>query len=168
MKCINDLTQDHKVILRALEILEEIAFKLENSKPVDPPDVTAILRFLRTFADEHHQTKEESALFPVLRRTIEGREQPLRHMLFEHDQERSLMEALEDALNTNDGVQFGTYAHRLASLVRNHIDKEENILFEIVEKSLTPDQDEKVMEEFNNFQLAPGSLPSFAAWNGST
>ncbi len=159
MKCVDDLTQDHKVILRALDVLEEMAFTLEGNRRVDPIDVTAILHFLRRFADEYHQTKEESALFPLLRRTIRNREDAVLHMLFEHDQERSLIEALQEALNTKAGEQFGIYSHRLAALVRNHVEKEDRILFAIVAATLTPEQDDGVTEELHKFQLDEKLLP---------
>src|SRR6516164_4550030 len=103
MKCTELLIQDHKTILRALDILDQMADRVENHKVVEHDDVETILRFLRTFADEYHQGKEESALFPELRRTLTGYDPALRQMLFEHDQERSLVEAIEDALFTKKG-----------------------------------------------------------------
>ena len=93
MKCTDLLIQDHKAILRALNVLEAMALHVERDQSVDDEDVETILRFLRTFADDHHQTKEESALFPELRRSCVAGEPSVRHMLFEHDQERSLVEA---------------------------------------------------------------------------
>ena len=92
MKCTDLLFQDHKIILRCLDVLEHMAARVQNDQPFETEDLQAVLRFLRTFTDDHHQTKEESALFPELRRTSAAQEGPLRHMLFEHDQERSLVE----------------------------------------------------------------------------
>ena len=42
---------------------------------------------------------------------------------------------------------------RLEALLRNHIQKEDNILFEIVERSLSTEQDEKVVSEFEKFPI---------------
>jgi hemerythrin-like domain-containing protein len=147
------------MILRALDILEHMAVRADNDQPVEPADVESILRFLRTFADDYHQTKEESALFPELMGTSAAQQGPLRHMLFEHDQERSLVEGLEDALYTKKGAEFVYFANRLTDLLRNHIRKEDNILFEIVERALgalSSEQDEKVAEEFNKFEINVG------------
>jgi len=75
-----------------------MAGRVERDQPVEADeadDIETILRFLRVFADDHHQAKEESALFPELRRTSAGNQGPLRQMTFEHDQERSLVEGLE-------------------------------------------------------------------------
>ena len=153
MKCTDLLLQDHKIMLRALDVLEEMAGKVQRDEPLEPVDVYAILRFLRVFGDEHHQAKEESALFPVLMRTASSQQGSLRHMLFEHDQERSLMEGLEDALKTKKGIDFVHYANRLNSLLRNHIYKEDHILFDVVDNSLSEQQDEEVVAEFRKFDV---------------
>ena len=153
MRCTDLLIQDHKIILQCLNILDDMASRVQNEQPVEIEDAHAILRFLRVFEDDHHQTKEESALFPELRRTAAAQEQPVRHMLFEHAQERSLVEGLEDSVLTKKGMEFVHFANRLTSLLRNHIFKEDNILFEIVQRSLSPEQDEKVAAELNKFQI---------------
>ena len=153
MKCTDLLFQDHIIILRALDILERMAANMEKGDPVDPVDIKDVLRFLRVFGDEHHQAKEESVLFPVLLSVARLQHAPLRHMLFEHDQERSLIEGLEDALKTKKGPDFLHYASRLSELLRNHIDKENNILFDIVEKALSKEQHDQVAVEFEKFDF---------------
>jgi hemerythrin-like domain-containing protein len=153
MKCIDLLTQDHKVILRALDVLGQMAVCAGNDQPVNKEDVESILRFLRRFADDHHQTKEESALFPQLRGTLAAKDGPLWQMIFEHDQERSLVGGLEEALHTKKGEEFVHFATRLTSLLRAHIDKEENALFKIAEQHLSREQDECITKELNQFPL---------------
>jgi hemerythrin-like domain-containing protein len=154
MKCTDLLIQDHKAILRALDVLEHMARRMDEKEAVEWEDVDAILRFLQKFADDNHQAKEESALFPELLSTCCNQDRALRQMLFEHDQERSLTEALEDALHTRRPDQFVIFARRFVGLLRNHIDKEDHILFEIVDRSLSKEQDEKVVSEFKNFAIS--------------
>jgi hemerythrin-like domain-containing protein len=153
MKCTDLLFQDHIIILRALDILDRIAADMEKGEPIDPVDIKDVLRFLRVFGDEHHQAKEESVLFPALLGVARLQHAPLRHMLFEHDQERSLVEGLEDALKTKQGPDFRHYAGRLSELLRNHIDKENNILFDIVEEWLSKEQHDQVAAGFEKFDL---------------
>jgi len=155
MKCTELLIQDHKAILRALDVLEQMANRVEDHQSVEHDDVETILRFLRSFADEYHQGKEESALFPELRRTKNIHDPALRQMLFEHDQERSLVEAIEDALFTKKGPEFVHFARRFVDLIRTHVKKEDCILFEIVERALSAEQDEKVVEGFDKFEISP-------------
>jgi hemerythrin-like domain-containing protein len=154
MKCTDLLTQEHKTILRALDVLNHMGRRMEQELPVAAEDVEILLRFLRKFGDDLHQAKEESALFPELMRTSAATQPALRQMLFEHDQERSLVEGLEDSLHTKKGKQFAELAARLCDLLRNHIRKEDHILFDIVERSLSPEQDERVTAEFNQFQIS--------------
>ena len=152
MQCTKLLEQDHKIILRALNVLQEIAARMEKGEGLDSRDIEAILRFLQLFEDDYHQTKEESALFPELRCQANTDNKELKHMLFEHEQQRSLVAALEESLKTKKGADFVFYANRLIALLRNHIYKEDHILFDIVEKSLSNDQDRCVVTEFGKFE----------------
>jgi hemerythrin-like domain-containing protein len=151
MKCTDLLSQEHKTILRALDVLDHMAAHVENDQPVEVRDVETILRFLRAFADEHHQAAEESALFPELMKTSAANEGPLRQMIFEHDQERSLVEGMEDALHTKKGMEFAHFARRLTDLIRTHIRKEDHILFEIANRSLSKEQDDRVTADLGKF-----------------
>jgi hemerythrin-like domain-containing protein len=158
MKCIDLLIQDHKIILRALYTLQEMAERVESGKTVAPEDVETILGFLRAFEDNYHQAKEESALFPELMRTSGANEARLRHMIFEHDQERSLVNGLEEALHTQNGMAFVRFANSLVQLISTHIFKEDNILFPIAEETLSAKQDERVSAEFAKFEIDGGYL----------
>jgi hemerythrin-like domain-containing protein len=154
MKCTELLIHEHKIILRALNVLDRMAARVEQDQPVDTEDVETLLRFLHTFADDLHQTKEESALFPELMRTSAANQPALKQMLFEHDQERSLVEGLEDSLRSKKGIEFVQFAGRLIDLLRTHIHKEDTILFEIVDRSLSAEQDERVTAGLNQFQIS--------------
>jgi hemerythrin-like domain-containing protein len=151
MKCAELLQRDHQVILQGVDVLEEMAARIKRGESVDPKDIESIVRFLKLFEDEHHQTKEESALFPVLMKKSGSQHERLRQMLFEHDQERSLAEGLEDALNTKSGPDFVHFAGRLAKLLRGHIYKEEFALFGLIEISLSDEQDDSIVAEFARF-----------------
>lgn len=151
MKCTELLEKDHLIILRALDVLEDMAERVKHGEPVDPKDIESIVRFLKIFEDEHHQGKEESGLFPLLIKNSGTQHQKLRLMLFEHDQERSLAEGLEDALKTKKGTDFVHFATRLTRLLRAHIYKEEVSLFGLIEISLSDDQDRSVVAEFARF-----------------
>jgi len=150
VKCTDLLTQDHNILQCMVEG--------ENGERIDQDDATTLLRFLRAFADEHHHLKEESVLFPELMRTSQAQGGPLRHLLFEHNQERSLVEGLEDALHTKKSIEFVIFANRLTDRVRNHIQKEDGILFPILEVLISNEMDQKVSAEFEKFQLDPNLL----------
>jgi hemerythrin-like domain-containing protein len=160
MKCTDILIREHRVILRALDVLDQMATRIENNQPVEQNDVETLLHFLRSFADDHHQLKEESALFPVLMKTSLANDSRLRQMTFEHDQERSLVEGLEDALRTKKGSDFVLFARWLVLLIRTHVHKEDNILFDLAQGSLSAEQDDQITAELNKFQVEPGVVTS--------
>lgn len=158
MKCTDLLIQEHKVILRALDVLSDMAERVEYDQPVTADDIETLLRFLRTFADDHHQLKEESALFPELMRSSAANRSDLRQMIFEHDQERSLVEGIENALRTKQGAEFVLFANRLTGLIRNHIDKEDSLLFEIADGALSSEQDDRVTAALGKFEVDSACL----------
>ncbi len=149
MKSIDSLLQDHRIMLRMLYVAEAMAVQSENGEDVDPSDIRDLIHFLRDFADEYHHVKEERALFPALLAGVAAASDPVRLLCFEHDQERSLAEGLEDALLTRSGPDFVYYVNRLVHIVSNHMYKEETILFPAAEKTLTAEQDEAIVRHFS-------------------
>ena len=151
-RCMNLLIAEHKVILRAVDVLSEIANQTAGGRQLNKDDVRGLLDIFRVYADELHQGKEEGALFPVFTaRCDPGQLESVRHMLFEHEQDRSLMQGMEDALLTSNGGEFNQYAMRFAEILRNHIYKEDNILFELVDKRLSPEDDNRIVRQFEAF-----------------
>jgi hemerythrin-like domain-containing protein len=151
MKTTAFLMDEHKQILRALNVLEAMA-NCTDQESIDEHDVEQILRFLRVFADEHHQGKEEAVLFPAMvHATKPAPRSSLNHMIFEHDQERSLVEGLEEALRTKKGKNFVYFAQRLVQILRTHIYKEDNILFELADEILSSEEDEKAATELQAY-----------------
>jgi hemerythrin-like domain-containing protein len=142
---------EHKLILRALDVLDAICGSVEKSRKINEDDVGKILDFLRWFADAHHQAKEETILFPALKRTAAAQERPVVHMMFEHSQERSLVEAMEKDLRLAQVSEFVSAANHLSSTLRNHIYKEDRLLFEAADAVLTPTEDEAVFEQLTRF-----------------
>ena len=155
MKTTKLLMDEHKHILRALNVLEQMAVCAKRGEAVACRDVEDILRFLKIFADDHHQGKEESVLFPaMLKASHPVQTTTLNHMIFEHDQERSLVEGIEDALRTKKGREFVYFAQRLVHILRTHIYKEDHILFELADSILSEEQDAEAARELDKYDMA--------------
>jgi len=152
MKSTNHLTQEHKIILRALDVLDAVSSECEKNATVDRTDVYRILDFLRWFADGHHQAKEETILFPALKKAAASQVRPVAHLVHEHDQERSSVEELEKDVRLADVSGFVTCASRLSSTLRNHIYKEDRILFEAADSLLNTEEDDEVFEKLKRFE----------------
>jgi len=150
MKSTMFLIQEHKLILRALDVLDAIALSIENRGTADESDLDKVLDFLRWFGDAHHQAKEETILFPALK-SAAAQERTVEHMTLEHDRERALVEDLEKDLRLGRFSDFASSANRLTSALRNHIYKEDRILFESAASILTPQEDDAVFERLDRF-----------------
>ena len=151
-KCIEALEAEHKTMLRIADVLDAMATKVAEQSEYNTHDVEAIFHILRSFGDELHQAKEEGALFPVFTRLCDPSEfAAVRHMIFEHEQDRSLMSGMADAISRSNAPQFAEYAARLANILRNHIFKEDNILFEMIGARLSEEDDKAIIKEFELF-----------------
>jgi hypothetical protein len=81
------------------EVLDSMSTRAGEDGTYNQEDVEAILHILRVFGDDCHQAKEEGALFPVFGAVCDRSEYAaVRHMLFEHEQDRSLIEGTENAV----------------------------------------------------------------------
>jgi hemerythrin-like domain-containing protein len=104
-KCVEILTAEHKIMLRMADVLDSMSTRASNEGTYNQEDVHAILNILRVFGDDCHQVKEEGALFPVFAAVCDPSEYAaVRHMLFEHEQDRSLIEGMEDAVHRSNAA----------------------------------------------------------------
>ena len=138
------LIQEHALIRRALAVLEKMTENAENGVPAGKHDVNALLIFLHYFADAYHQGKEEDVLFPLLRQSqstlrMEDRmRSQLEALLREHNEERSLIERTQLTLFSENTSGFIENARKLKQILSEHALKEEQVLFPMAEKILTP------------------------------
>ena len=149
------LEHEHKIVLAVIDGAEREARNIQATGAVDTDKVAKIADFLRTFVDKCHHSKEERRLFPRLQeRGMPGDAGPIAVMLHEHTMGRNEVAAIADALGKFAGGDAGAAAplaeHLLAygRLLRDHIDKENNILFAIADQILTPADQEELTAAF--------------------
>jgi len=138
--------QEHDDALLQLKLLNKAvrAFSSDGYSAQHFRQIQAALRFVREEVTVHNH-KEESALFPVLERYVEG---PTRIMRSDHKllrrgfgELRAAVRRIEknrdsfSAIKTLSGV-----SQRVVHLFVNHIHKENYILFPLVQKFLTADE----------------------------
>ena len=152
MKATNYLIEEHRYILRCLDVIREMANRVANGEAVEDRDVDWVLDFLRVYGDRHHQEKEESILFPAVMKASHDEEHPcICQITFEHNQQRSLLEGIEEALRTRKGADFVYYARRLSELVREHVLCEEDEVFKRVDAILSAEEDERLAKELATY-----------------
>jgi hemerythrin-like domain-containing protein len=153
-RAIEDLLQDHEAILSALNLLASINHKLETAAPVDPGDLSAFVGFLKEFADTCHHGKEEGLLFPAMAEAgVPQAGGPLGVMLHEHEQGRRWIAAMSAAVEPQlDASAFVRAAQGYTALLQAHIGKENQVLFPIAERVLSPERLESLYRAFQDHE----------------
>jgi hemerythrin-like domain-containing protein len=149
------LKHEHEIILKVLTAAETAAESIERSGELDAEKLSQMLEFFRGFADRCHHGKEEKHLFPaLLQRGGAAAQAPVSVMLGEHDQGRSHIKAIAEALpGAAEGEAQAAQAvtrnlRDYVGLLRAHIEKENNILFRIAEEILSASDQESLSEAF--------------------
>lgn len=133
--CIEELYANHKEILKNLDVLAEAVRDNVNKETVQN-----FLNFTRDFAEPHHH-KEEEVLFPKLEeKGIPNHGGPIGMMLLEHETKRGYVKNLLEALNNNDEAKMKENALAIVNLMRDHIYKEDNILYPCAEDVLSEEE----------------------------
>ena len=159
MQATDVLREEHEVILRVLAGVRELVRRLEAGEPVEADPVELVLEFITGFADGCHHKKEEDSLFPLLeRRGLPRGGGPLAVMLMEHDLGRRLVGDMREAL---DGLRAGDVAARAElaraargyhDLLREHIDKENGVLFPMADRLLSEEDRRGLAERFERVE----------------
>jgi hemerythrin-like domain-containing protein len=159
MKATDVLKEEHRGIERMLNIVEAAARRLEVGEEVPARVFEGAVDFFRGFADRCHHAKEEEELFPALERHgIPRGNGPIGVMLLEHEQGRQFVRNLAGATER--------YAHgdRAAQpllvqsalgyvdLLRQHIAKEDGVLFVMADQVLTPQMQQTLVAAFDEIE----------------
>jgi hemerythrin-like domain-containing protein len=103
--------------------------------------------------------KEENLFFPLLLQKGFSKEHgPIAVMLNEHVQGRSYVKGMTDGINQlKEGKKEAVITifenmEAYCILLRNHIEKENNILFRMADNILSADEHEKLLREFGKVE----------------
>jgi len=153
------LRQEHDAILKMLEVVEEVGKRLERGQRIESQTLADILDFFRTFADRCHHGKEEELLFPLLEaKGLPRPGGPVGVMLHEHAQGRELLRQLAQAADDyrqgklEAGTQWATAARSYIALLRQHIAKENNVLFRMTDAMLAAQEQQQLVTEFERVE----------------
>jgi hemerythrin-like domain-containing protein len=161
MRSATDILRDeHQVILRALLSVETAARRLGAGGALPEGMWTGMISWLRAFADRNHHAKEEKALFPaMIKAGVPAEGGPIAVMLEEHAEGRALLATMY----AGEPIDQAAAAHRYIRLLRDHIDKENDVLFPLANALLDERDQAEVSREFANLEAELGetaSLPS--------
>jgi hemerythrin-like domain-containing protein len=127
---IDVLSQEHQTILAVLGVMDAHVQTLRSGAPVRADFWQPALDFLEHFADGCHHAKEEQLLFAELEKSdFPGIRGPTECMRHEHELGRELWQRMVRALQVEDGPSLAAAASAYVALLREHIEKEEEVLF---------------------------------------
>ena len=160
MKATQQLKDEHEGIKLMLKIIEKISGDLGKGKNLNMEHYKKIIEFIKGFADKCHHGKEEDILFPALvNHGMSNESGPIAVMLHEHQLGRSHIKVLSDAFEefTNGNKQaintIVSSSMDYVELLRNHIEKENNILFMMADRVLNEAEQSEIFDAFEKLEV---------------
>jgi hemerythrin-like domain-containing protein len=159
MQATHILMEEHRVIERVLTALQTAADRLSQGEEIRPAFFINAALFNKNFTDGCHHRKEEGVLFVAMNESglpTEGG--PIAVMLAEHEQGRLFTGAMKDAAQKWEAGDLTARAVVIqdalgyVALLRQHIYKENNILFPMADRLIPPDRQEKVAADFERIE----------------
>ena len=150
------LSEEHRVIERVLAVVEKLA-----AAPVEGrlDSWKQALDFIRHFADGCHHLKEEKVLFPAMEeRGIPRDGGPIGMMLMEHEEGRGYVRSMLGAIalveTKNEAAKeiLIDKAKAYLRLLKEHIQKEDEILFRIADDVLSLDEQKQLLRSFEEHE----------------
>jgi hemerythrin-like domain-containing protein len=153
------LKHEHQIVLLIMQAAESEAKHIAETGSLRPERVEQIVDFSKNFTDRCHHAKEEKHLFVMLQqRGMPSGSGPVAVMLAEHEMGRKLIKAISEALpNAKAGDAFAVTSVRdnltaYVELLRNHIQKEDNVLFPMADRLLSAADQQALAAEFEKVE----------------
>lgn len=150
------LMLEHRLIVKVLDCLEEAADRLDNGDDVSPDFFLDAADFVAGFADRCHHAKEEDILFVAMTaRDMPQDSGPVAVMLHEHESGRTFtagFRAAAEQMKSGDAAAYSDIVRNVfdyVNLLREHINKEDHVLFPMADQIIPADAMQEVSEKFN-------------------
>lgn len=165
--------QEHRLIEQVLDCLETAAGRLGDGEPIDPDFFLDAADFVTGFADRCHHGKEEDILFDAMTAAqVPSDGGPIAVMLQEHEEGRRATQGFRAAAqamktgNADAAADVTRHVFDYVELLREHIAKEDGILYPLAEQVLSPPAMQGIAEQFDRIVAADeqnGSIARFRA-----
>jgi len=148
---IKNLENDHVNILRLIDVMEQMVLKVST----ESAHAEMVVDLIKNYADGFHHAKEENLFFPLLvKKGFSNEQGPIAVMLHEHTEGRNYVKGMTEEINNirqGDASAFTElyeYMQGYIDLLRAHIGKENNVLFRMADKALSPEEQQALLIRF--------------------
>jgi len=152
---LDNLICDHELIEKSLLLFEK---EIEKGEKINLDFCTTIIDFLIDYGDNCHNQKEELFYFPLLLEKGLPPMGPIHVMLEEHKYERNYLSEIKTILESSEFTtetsnKIKKLFSEFAEITKNHIWKENDILYPMGEKILDNKDKEYLINTFNKFSF---------------
>jgi len=160
VKATEQLKKEHGAVKLMLRILDRICRRLEAGEEADPDHLDELVEFFRVFVDKCHHAKEENMLFVAMKESVDPSDgDRIGALIKDHVSGRNYIRGLSQAIvdyragNPSAAARIIQNARHYITLLIQHIDIEDNVLYPIADQRLS---DEKQRELFKDFDRLEG------------
>lgn len=164
MNPIETLVDEHELIVRILDALESWSDALSGEDAGERPELARFMTFIREFVDPIHHGKEEDILFVTMGDHGFPKEHgPIGMMVHEHGIARGLIQTMHGLAQCSapwtpaEREQAKRAAGSYSELMRQHIDKENHVLYPMAEARLPGSALQDMAARFDHFNASHGA-----------
>lgn len=153
MNITQKLMDEHQLILAYTRLLEGyiMALKEDSTRTVLSARLPDFIPFVREYADRYHHAKEENVLFKFMEKPgVLTHCNPLPQMNYEHEEGRKYIRGMQESLQQGDVNTALRYAYGWLQLLRDHISKEDNILYPMAEEGVPQSERAELIAQYQN------------------
>lgn len=159
---MKELVEEHTWIKRVLALIPVLMSKAGTPlTEADKVVLRQVVDFVRNFADRFHHAKEEDLLFKY----FDSGSEIIQSMLKEHEVGRGHIRAALEAIACGETTRVGKHLSAYAELLKEHIRKEDEILYPWMDGQLTDSQVGKLYSQSGEVNGRFGAQPDqYRAW----
>jgi len=147
------LSEEHKNILSVIDALNKECGALKSGEDLNIDFFEKTIDFIRNYADKFHHAKEEDILFIELGKdSVQLPCNPIPQMLHEHNLGRQFVKGIEEGLIEKNKEKVIENAEGYGQLLREHIYKEDSILYPMADEALTESVQELMLIKFEEVE----------------
>jgi hemerythrin-like domain-containing protein len=145
------LLEEHIIIVNAISVFNKAKNNIKNGKSVPKETLLKTLDIIINFADRCHHGKEETVLFPYIKKRDPKETNLITLLLEEHQKGREYVRNLGEAINNNITNDIVINVDGYVAILTQHI-KKENAVFPKWINPLSNKEKEELFERFEEIE----------------